>query len=644
MRFYKIKKLIICQICIFVLLISMISIPVVAADTNCVTATTYTTVNQGDYAYCYVSIDSLETLAALDVAVHYDPTKVEVTQVYNQVNCSLYDSVINEDNLQFSYLFDGQGANVQTTLFYFAYRVLDNAKTGETYFDIVIGEAYDNGLNDVAVSGSRCSFLITESVTDQSCYIYGTGSVSTGVNQEFTVKYYFDTYQIASGTIVITYDDELFEVVAVMQEEFLSEKIVDVNTELSGEIYISFVGTEYSYNTDLISVTFRTIKNVRETSKITLVATELLDKELSTYLCSGYTTNVSILYGETLTGDSPEMWIDGTFSYENKQITLVISLEENAHLGAGDFVIAFDPKLVTYNSCTKEFAPTFFNIDDKNVDSGVLKFHIISLSDIVTEEKVLTVVFDVISPYCGETADFTLDGTGLTDSMTESILLNFIDDSVLLEYQVIFKDWDGTILSKKKYHYGDRVNVPDTPQREGDDMCTYTFKGWDKTVLNACAGDAVYTAVYDTYYLGFFVSGTITSFGASEDEVTVQLIQNGVEISSVVSKDGNYSLLVSEPGSYILLVSKVKHATRIYEIIVGKEDVIQDLKIHLKGDINGDGKINVSDVGKANAHAKKTKLLEGYEFTCADINADGKINISDVGKMNAHAKKTLLLW
>ena len=51
------------------------------------------------------------------------------------------------------------------------------------------------------------------------------------------------------------------------------------------------------------------------------------------------------------------------------------------------------------------------------------------------KETVLTVVFDVKQPYSCETADFTLVGTGLTDSLTEGILLNFVDDSVFLEYK-----------------------------------------------------------------------------------------------------------------------------------------------------------------------------------------------------------------
>ena len=779
MNFYKKRKPFISLVCAIALILSIISVPAVAADTISVTATTGATVKQGDSGYCYVSIDSTEGLAALDVTVHYDPAKVKITGVYNSVSCTLYDSVTNTDNIQFSYILDGQGTAKKTGLFYFRYQVLSNAEVGDAYFDITVGEAYDNSLNDVAVYGSRCNFTIAEKTASKSCYIYGSGSMSTAIEQEFTLSYQFSTYQIASGTAVISYDSELFEVLEVTNGAFLTDKLVDINTDLAGEIYISFVGTEYYSNTNLVSVTFRTIKNVTETSKIVLKATELLDKDLNAYSCSGYTKNISVAYDETHTGDAPAMRLNGTFSYEDTQITLTVSLEENSYLGAGDFVISFDPTLVTYNSCTKGFTPSYFFIDDKKADSGELKFHIISLSDIVTEETVLTVVFDVNRPYNCETADFTLQGTGLTDSMTEGILLNFIDDSVWLEYQVnfrnedgtllqsgmyhygdtvqepkaptkesdvygtytfngwdkqvttctadvtytatytleymdytvtfkdwdgtelskgtyrygdtiiaptdptraadntysyvftdwdteltcigdmvitaeyeptyieytvVFKDWDGTELSKDTYHYGDAVSVPDNPQRSADDICTYSFAGWDKEFFASCTGDVVYTAVYDVHYFGFLVSGTVTSFGVSDGEVTIKLMQNGVEVVSIVSTDGVYSLLASEPGNYSLVVSKLNHATRNYEITVERENISLDLMIHLKGDINGDGRVNVSDVGKANAHAKKTKFLDGYEFECADINGDGTINISDVGKMNAHAKKTLPLW
>ena len=65
---------------------------------------------------------------------------------------------------------------------------------------------------------------------------------------------------------------------------------------------------------------------------------------------------------------------------------------------------------------------------------------------------------------------------------------------------------------------------------------------------------------------------------------------------------------------------------------------------YFRGDINGDGKVNTSDVNRANLHAKGKNILTGYEFACADVNGDGKVNTSDVNRLNLHSKKKSYLW
>lgn len=496
------RKPFISLVCAISLIFSLLGVPVAAADTNRVTASTNTSSRQGNYTYCYVDIGSLESLAALDVTVHYDPTVVKVIDVYNSVSCVLYDSVINADNIQFSYILDGKGAATQTGLFYFYYQVLSDAPVGNAYFDITIGEAYDSSLNDVAVSGSRCSFTITEKPVSKSCSIYGPSSASTSVEQTFTLDYTVSTCEIASGTAVITYDPELFQVENVQPGAFLDGKVVDMNTALPGAVYISFVGTQYSSSRAFASVTFKTIQNVTETSGIKFQAADFMDLQLIPYTCSGCNTGVNITFDSTYAGDAPAMKLDGSFSFEDMQVTLVVTLEANSRLGAGDFVITFDPTLVTYNSNEKGFDPTFFSINDKNVTDGQLKFSIISLEDIITEEKVLTIIFDVNPAYNRATADFTLDGKDLTDSLTESILLNFIDDSVWLDYLITFLHADGTVLQSQFYRLGDEVLPPEAPAKEADEYGTYTFIGWDSEVT-ACTGNTTYTAVFKrTYYTG----------------------------------------------------------------------------------------------------------------------------------------------
>ena len=147
---------------------------------------------------------------------------------------------------------------------------------------------------------------------------------------------------------------------------------------------------------------------------------------------------------------------------------------------------------------------------------------------------------------------------------------------------------------------------------------------------------------------GVTVSGTVTSFGDIEADVTINLIKVG-ETSAVrtqVKKGNNteYSLDGVAAGNYTLQILKKNHVTREYAVTVGSKAVVQDAKIYLLGDINGDGSITPSDNTKMLRHIKKTALLSGYELKCADINGDGSVTPSDSTKMLRHIKGTAYIW
>lgn len=144
------------------------------------------------------------------------------------------------------------------------------------------------------------------------------------------------------------------------------------------------------------------------------------------------------------------------------------------------------------------------------------------------------------------------------------------------------------------------------------------------------------------------VSGEVTSFLSETDVVTLILtsVENS-EVSYSAEVTGNsaeYSFENVQAGEYVLTVSKDDHVTRTYGITVADENVAQDVKIHILGDINGDGKVNTIDVARANAHARSVSYLTGYELSCVDVNGDGKANTIDVARMNAHARGVTTLW
>ena len=168
-------------------------------------------------------------------------------------------------------------------------------------------------------------------------------------------------------------------------------------------------------------------------------------------------------------------------------------------------------------------------------------------------------------------------------------------------------------------------------------------------ILNSTAANGSYTFAKTNPPPGVTVSGTVTSFGSQTDDVTVQLIKSGEsEAAYEAVVQGNsigYFIENVAPGSYTMKVMKQNHVTREYAVTVGTENVQQDVKIHLKGDINGDGKITMVDSAKANSHARGVALLTGYELKCADVVAnDGNVTMADAGRINAHAKGMSKLW
>ena len=89
----------------------------------------------------------------------------------------------------------------------------------------------------------------------------------------------------------------------------------------------------------------------------------------------------------------------------------------------------------------------------------------------------------------------------LTESM--SIQAIYSQD----EYEIVFQNFDGTVISEATYTYGVEVSEPDQPEREATDEWTFTFKGWNPEV-DIVTGPQTYIAEFDSvqnrYPVDFF--------------------------------------------------------------------------------------------------------------------------------------------
>ena len=68
------------------------------------------------------------------------------------------------------------------------------------------------------------------------------------------------------------------------------------------------------------------------------------------------------------------------------------------------------------------------------------------------------------------------------------------------------------------------------------------------------------------------------------------------------------------------------------------------MKIHLLGDVDGNGRLTTGDVAMVNSHVRSIRFLDGYAFDCADADGNGTLTTGDVGMINSHVKSVQFLW
>ena len=128
--------------------------------------------------------------------------------------------------------------------------------------------------------------------------------------------------------------------------------------------------------------------------------------------------------------------------------------------------------------------------------------------DDTTHPTTSTAPDDTTQPTTSTTPD---DTTQPTTSTTPS------DQSA---YTVVFRDWDGSVISSATYSAGESIVVPEDPQRPASGGYRYTFSGWDTEVSLVCVADAEYTAQY-----------TSTKIPKSGDNTLKKLSVNNATIS-----------------------------------------------------------------------------------------------------------------
>lgn len=239
--------------------------------------------------------------------------------------------------------------------------------------------------------------------------------------------------------------------------------------------------------------------------------------------------------------------------------------------------------------------------DDLDLTGAVL---LLTYSDGST--KTAAVTADMVSGFSNKTlGDVTVTVTYQDKKATFSVKI--------IKATVTFKNYDGTVLSSKQYAYGETVTEPKTPEKPMDDTYFYRFTGWDKKVVT-CAGDAVYTAVFE----------------AVERTVGRVFTKSGDSVNVRKGPGTGYSVAYSiASGKEVEIFDRVSDGTRMWGQLSDGNWICMDYVIFgtVAGDIDGNNIVNEEDAIYLLRHVLVPDLYPTQAMT--DVNGDNQVNEED---------------
>ncbi|MBQ7641738.1 MAG: InlB B-repeat-containing protein, partial [Acholeplasmatales bacterium] len=249
-----------------------------------------------------------------------------------------------------------------------------------------------------------------------------------------------------------------------------------------------------------------------------------------TYKFAGWGSEVSICKGDyTYQAEFTPKYIDYVITFVNYDGTVILS--SKYHYGATAIEVPENPSREADNTYTYGFAgwdsyikectedktytatyiPIYieYTITFINYDNSIWSSDNYHYGDTINEPS--TPSKESNETYTYEFAGWDKEVVACAGNATYYATYK----SIYIEYEIAFIDYDDSLISAKKYHYGDTVIQPNNPTRESDEMFTYEFAGWGREI-ETCKGNDVYKATYKSDYVEYEVifvnyDGTVLS-------------------------------------------------------------------------------------------------------------------------------------
>ena len=198
---------------------------------------------------------------------------------------------------------------------------------------------------------------------------------------------------------------------------------------------------------------------------------------------------------------------------------------------------------------------------------------------------------------------------------------------------------EGVTLSSGKLAEGSLITAPSTPVKAADSNYIYSFAGWIDGNNAYFVPGATFMGKTDIVYAAVFTKtannsggsgggggGGGGSSGGGGGGGTAPT-PSGSYLTGIAPRTSVETLIA---GGYTVYSGGSQIASGIVGTGMTASSGAATVTIVVTGDVNGDGKITITDVVKLQSNVAGASSLSGAYAAAADINGDGRVTITDV--------------
>ena len=190
-------------------------------------------------------------------------------------------------------------------------------------------------------------------------------------------------------------------------------------------------------------------------------------------------------------------------------------------------------------------------------------------------------------------------------------------------YTVTF-EVDGEAVRTAKLAKGDLITAPANPVKAADSKYTYSFKQWTDQDGGVFVAGGTYMGTKDITYTAQFDKTAKAEGGGTPADPTKP---SGGFLTGIAPATSIKSLNNS---GYTVYSGKQEVTSGYVGTGMTAVSGSTSLTIVVNGDVNGDGRITITDVVKLQNYAANVSGLDEAAMMAGDINGDGRITITDV--------------